>query len=474
MSSTSSAPSKENAASPVQGQDENLHFVVRKGLDLPITGQVDLSREETRTVRQVALLGPDYIGLKPTMAVAVGDRVKRGQLLFTDKKTPGLHFTSPASGTVSAINRGAKRALQSVVIAVDGDEEESFPSYSETQLEELSPELVRDGLLASGLWTALRTRPYGKIPSPESSPHALFVNAMDTNPLAAPPRLALQGREDDFRHGLRVLAHLTTGPLYLCQDTGESLPGTELPMVTPASFAGPHPAGLPGTHIHFLDPVSANKSVWHLALQDVLAIGTLFTTGRLDVTRLIALGGSCFTHPHLLRAPLGANIADLVANELPEMEPEEVRIISGSVLFGHLARGPLAYLGRHHLQISAIQEDSNRLFLDWHRPGLDRFSTKNTFISRLIPGKRFSFTTSTGGGIRPMVPIGMFEKVMPMDFLITPLLRALMVGDTDQAQALGCLELDEEDLALCTFVCPGKDDYCAILRSNLNTIEIEG
>ena len=472
MSSPNSIRSTGNTS--LSSGSSGLAFRIRKGLDLPITGHPDLATERTGMVNRVALIGPDYLGLKPTMAVSEGDRVKRGQLLFSDKRNPGVRFTSPASGSVCAINRGEKRVLQSVVIEVDGEEQEAFASFSEEKLDSLTREEVKDHLLKSGLWTALRARPFGKIPSPETEPAALFVNAMDTNPLAAPPRIALAGREDDFRNGLRVLAHLTPTKLYLCHHREDTLPGAELAFVTPAVFDGPHPTGLVGTHIHFLDPVSATKTVWHLGLQDVIAIGTLFTTGKLDVTRLIALGGACVKHPHLIRAPLGASIADLVAGELTDTDDSEVRVISGSVLFGQHAVGPLAYLGRHHLQISAIAEDSSRLFLDWHRPGVDRFSIKNTFISRLIPGKRFPFSTSTGGGLRPMVPIGMFEKVMPLDLLITPLLRALLVGDADQAQALGCLELDEEDLALATFACPGKEDYCAHLRRNLTTIEDDG
>lgn len=472
MSSTSAARPSGNHTPSKEGLTQPPAFVLRKGLDLPITGQPDLTSVENAAVNQVALLGADYVGLKPTMAVKPGDRVKRGQTLFTDKRNPGINFTSPASGTVSAINRGKKRVLLSVVIDLEGKEEESFASWPATDLDQLSPDDVRTNLLSSGLWTALRTRPYSKVPAADSSPQALFINTMDTNPLAAPPQLALQGREDDFRNGLRVLTHLTSGKLHLCHPPGETLPGSDLPSVSPATFEGPHPAGLAGTHIHFLHPASPSKTVWYLGLQEVIAIGTLFTSGRLDVNRLLAIGGSSFLRPRLKLAPLGANINDLTTNEL--RKDQEIRIVSGTLLYGHAATGPLAYLGRHHLQISAIQEGRNREFLEWHRPGLNRFSVINTFLSKLIPGKRFPFNTSTGGGERPMVPIGMFEKVMPLDLMITPLLRALLIGDNDQAQALGCLELDEEDLALCTFACPGKEDYATLLRKSLTSIEADG
>ena len=474
--SIDNSASSDGEGTPTAGkQAQGKCFKIRKGLDLPITGQPDLTVEEAGKVQSVAIIGTDYVGMKPTMEVKVGDRVKLGQVLFADKKTPGVNYTSPGCGTVSAINRGEKRILLSVVIELDGDEEETFTSFSQDQLAELSREKVVENLLASGLWTALRTRPYSKIPSPESEPHSLFVNAMDTNPLAAPPQVVIQGRKDDLRNGLTVLSKLTDGELFFCQHPGDALPGSELDFVTSATFAGPHPAGLVGTHIHFLDPVSAEKTVWHLDLQDVLAIGALFTSGKLDVERIISLAGTMVERPRLLRTRLGAKIDDLVAGELKTSENEDgCRVISGSVLYGRKAEGLLSFLGRYHLQVSVIEEDSRRELLEWQKPGTDRFSLTRLFAAKILPNPKFRFTTSLHGSERAMVPIGIYEKVMPLDMMPTFLLRALIVGDTDEAQALGCLELDEEDLALCTFACPAKYDFGPILRKNLTTIEVEG
>ena len=453
------------------GNGNLLHFEIKRGLDLPITGAPQAVVEDGAAVKQVAVTGSDFVGMKPTMAVAAGDRVVQGQLLFTDKNTPGVRYTSPAAGTVASVNRGQKRALQSVVIAVDGSDEETFASYGEDRLAQLSRQEVTDNLVASGLWTAIRERPFGKVPSPESSPHSLFVNAMDTNPLGLVPSVAMEGRERDFRNGLTVLSKISGDRLFLCHDPNESIPGADFDFVTSASFSGPHPAGLAGTHIHFLDPVDERKSVWHLDYQDVTAIGALFTSGRLDVRRVISLAGAAVKRPRFVRTRMGARITDLVENEISD---GEVRVISGSVLYGRTVEGPLSYLGRYHSQISVIPEGQERKFMEWHMPGLDRFSVKRTFISALFRDRRFNLTSSTQGSVRAMVPIGMYEKVMPLDIMITHLLRALIVGDTDQAQALGCLELDEEDLALCTFVCPGKYDYSPILRNNLIRIEMEG
>ena len=449
-----------------------MSYNIKRGLDLPITGEPELTVEEAAEVKTIAVIGTEYVGMKPTMAVKVDDTVKLGQLLFTDKKTPGVNYTSPANGKVVAINRGDKRVLESVVIEISGNEEESFTSYSEEQLASLSREEVKENLFASGLWPALRTRPYSKVPPPETTPHSIFVNAMDTNPLAPKPNLIITGRENDFINGLTVISKLTEGNLYLCYESGTDIPGIDLNFITAAEFNGPHPAGLVGTHIHFLDPVSTKKTVWHLNYQDVMAIGSLFITGRLNVERIISLAGPMVKRPRLLRTRIGANVEDIVANEL--IEEGDARVISGSVLFGHKAAGPFAYLGRYHLQVCVIMENRERVLMDWHRPGFNKFSVKTTFISKFIPGKKFAFTTSTEGSERAMVPIGMYEKIMPLDIFITFLLRALIVEDTDQAQALGCLELDEEDLALSTFVCPGKSDYGPLLRQNLTRIEIEG
>ena len=446
-------------------------FKIRSGLNLPIAGVPKQEISDARPPNTVAVLGPDYVGMKPTMAVTGGDRVKEGQVLFADKKTPGVVYTSPGCGEVLAINRGAKRALQSVVVRITGDDAVSFAGYAESRLESLDPETAKENLVGSGLWTALGSRPFSKVPSPQSTPHSIFVTAMDTNPLAADASLIIAERPDDFRSGLKVLSRLTPGKIFLCKAPGTTIPGSELSAVVTAEFAGPHPAGLPGTHIHFLDPVGRNKTVWYLNYQDVMAIGKLFVTGRLDCRRVVSLAGPAVKAPRLLRTYLGASTSELVEGKLAEGEN---RVISGSVLSGRTAEGPLAFLGRYHLQISVLAQGTTRELFGWMAPGFQKFSLKNVFASRLFPGKRLAFTTAANGGGRAIVPIGSYEKVMPLDILPTFLLRALAVDDVEQAEALGCLELDEDDLALCTFVCPGKGEYGSMLRRNLTIIEKEG
>lgn len=445
---------------------------INKGLDLPITGEPQQKIESAPATHTVALLGDDYVGMRPSMAVQEGDQVKLGQVLFTDKKTPGVQYTSPGAGRVASINRGAKRKFESIIIELEGDEQETFTSYQGYSLTQLERDQVRDNLVASGLWTAFRTRPYSKVPAPESVPHSIFVTAIDTNPLAANPEVVLARRDAEFVHGLQVISRLTEGKLFLCKAPGANIPGTDQKFVTVEEFGGPHPAGLPGTHIHFLDPVSPTKTVWYINYQDVVAIGHLFMTGELMTERVISLAGPVAKNPRLLRTRLGANLDELTAGEL---EAGTNRIVTGSVLSGRMSKAPYNFLGRYHLQVSVLAEGTERVLLGWQRPGFDKFSVTRVFVSALLgSSKRFPLTTSTGGSRRAMVPIGTYEQVMPLDILPTQLLRALITGDTEQAQALGCLELDEDDLGLCTFVCPGKYEYGPLLRQNLTIIEREG
>ena len=444
---------------------------ITKGLDLPIAGMPSQQISSKTAVKRVALLGEEYIGMRPSMAVREGDRVQKGQLLFEDKKNPGVRFTAPASGTVSAIHRGERRVLQSVVIDVDGEESVHFPRYELAELAGLTRESVQQQLLESGLWTAFRTRPFSKIPAPGSVPAAIFVTAIDTNPLAADPQPIILAQREAFDAGLTLLTRLTDGKVHVCQAGGGKLGGHPVGQVTFNQFAGPHPAGLAGTHIHFLEPVSLKKQVWHLNYQDVIAVGKVFLEGELYNERIVALGGPQVKEPRLLKTCLGASLDELLEDELLD---DENRIISGSVLSGTHACGPHAFLGRFHLQISVVKEGREKELFGWVMPGKDKFSITRTTVGHFLKRKLFNFSTDTNGGERAMVPIGNYERVMPLDILPTMLLRDLLAGDTDSAQALGCLELDEEDLALCTYVCPGKYEYGPALRSVLTQIEQEG
>ncbi|KAA3609258.1 MAG: Na(+)-translocating NADH-quinone reductase subunit A [Calditrichaeota bacterium] len=443
---------------------------LKKGLDLPINGAPEEAVFEGTSVSQVALVGDDYVGMKPTMAVKIGDTVKLGQLLFTDKKMEGVKFTSPGAGKIVAINRGEKRIFQSVVVELEGDAEVTFKSYPVAKLASLKADAVREQLIESGLWTALRARPFSKIANPTETPHSIFVTAMDTNPHAPAIKNMLAEREDDFVNGLEILRKLTDGKIFVCKSPGDNVPTGSVDVVV-EEFAGPHPAGLVGTHIHFLDPVHRAKTVWHIGLQDVIAFGLLFTTGRLFTERIVSFAGPTVKHPRHLKTRQGALLDDLTNGELKEVEN---RLISGSVLSGRTAVGPFSFLGRYHQQISALEEGREREFFGWLAPGNNAHSLKNIVISKFFFGKKFDFTTSANGSHRAIVPNGNYEAVVPLDVQPTYLLRALAVKDLEEAEKLGALELDEEDLALSTYACPSKNDFGPILRDNLTIIEKEG
>lgn len=445
-------------------------ITIKKGLDLPIAGKPEQVIRDGNTVTEVALLGEEYVGMRPSMKVREGDVVKKGQVLFEDKKNPGVVFTAPASGTITAIHRGEKRVLQSVVIRIEGDESISFTKYAANELSSLTSEQVRKNLQESGLWTAFRTRPFSKVPAVDGVPSSIFVNAMDTNPLAADPAVIISEYEKDFVNGLTVLSRLYEGNIHLCKAPENKIPASHASNVVINEFSGPHPAGLSGTHIHFIDPVGIGKTVWYVNYQDVIAIGRLFTTGELSVERVVAIGGPQVKNPRLVRTRLGANLSQLTANELKDGEN---RVISGSVLSGMKAVGPVDYLGRYALQVSVLEEGREKEFLGWITLGSNKFSISRTTLGHFAK-KLFNMTTAVNGGERAMVPIGAYERVVPLDIIPTLLLRDLSAGDTDSAQALGCLELDEEDLALCTFVCPGKNEYGSLLRAALDKIEKEG
>ena len=357
---------------------------IRKGLNLPITGEPDQEKIKELKTKKVALLGADYIGMKPTMAVAKGDTVKKGQLLFTDKKMNGVKFTSPAPGKVAAINRGERRVFESVVIEVSGEDEETFTSYDASDLDNISEEKAKFQLIDSGLWTSLRARPYSKVANPADRPKSIFINVSDSNPLAVNPSLFVRANIDAFKAGVKSISALTDQVFVCGNDETVNLiySGNVSPKVELTQFLGPHPSGLVGTHIHFLDPVSENKTVWHINYADVVSVGYLFLTGKIFTERLISLAGPAVKEPMLIKTTLGADVNEIVGDNKADGEN---RIISGSVFNGNAIKDSTAFLGRYHNQISILAENRERVFLGWQTPGFDSFSTKRTFLSKLNP-----------------------------------------------------------------------------------------
>lgn len=444
---------------------------IKKGLNLPLSGAPQQIATQGNEPARIAILGDDYIGLKPAFEASIGDRVKTGQVLFTDRKTPNVKYTSPGSGIISKINRGARRHFLSIVLELEGNQELTFKSIQKSRLQSLSRSDIIDQLLDSGLWTALRARPFGKTANPETVPHSIFVTAMDSNPLAPSIEKILEGNEENFECGLIIISKLTDGTLHLCKAPGARMPSPSIKNLSETEFSGPHPSGNVGTHIHFLDPVGPKKTVWHIDAQDAAAVGALFLSGKLNFERIVSLAGPCVGKPRLIKTRIGACMESLTRDELTG---HENRVISGSVLSGRAAVGSVAFLGRYHQQISVIPEGNKREFLGWAAPGIHKFSLNKVLLSGFLRNPSIDFDTSLNGDFRSLVPIGNYEKVMPLDLLPTPLFRSLLVHDIEEAEKLGCLELVEEDVSLCSFVCPSKIDYGPILRDALTTLEKEG
>ncbi len=438
---------------------ERLLF--RRGLSLSLPGAPVQEIRPGNTVQHVALCGGDYPGLKPRLLVKPGDAVRAGQPLFLDKRDPDVMYTAPGGGIISAIHRGPRRQLESIIIRLAGEEQGPVVStpIPNSGFEAMSRMEIVRSLATSGLWTAFRRRPFGRVPHSEEQPSAVFITAMDTEPLAADPAVAIGLAMDEFSKGLHVLTRLTPGNLWLCTAPGWTFGEPNIDRVRHAEFSGPHPAGLAGTHIHQLAPVSHHRAVWHISYADVIAIGKLFSEGVVDYQRIVALGGEPVLRPRLVRTRVGASLADLLEAEI---KPGcTARIVSGSLLSGRTEPADKSFLGRYHLQVSLVAEADRRSRSHWlwRRPGSARVSHP---------------TTTMHGSPSGMLPLKVFERALPAGFLAVPLLRALMSSDVVRAQSLGCLELVEEDLALCAYLCPAKCDYGGALRSALMRIEREG
>ena len=367
------------------------------------------------------------------------------------------------------INRGEKRVLLSVVIEIESITDKGINITKSHSNEKSQEQLVKKCLFDSGLWTSFLTRPYSKVPSGDSVPSSIFITAMDTEPLCPDAELIINQDFKAFGEGVKKISLLTKGNVFICTKNDSKVKVNDHNTY---EFAGPHPAGLAGTHMHFLDAPSASKTVWSIGYQDVIAIGKLFLTGFIDINRIVSIAGPHAIKPRLIKTVLGASLDDILEGEYNKAEG--CRVISGSVLSGFHATNELAYLGKYSRQITIIKEDLEKHFFGWIKPQPNKFSVMPVLLSAFGFFKLFNLTSNLNGGRRAMVPTGVFETLMPQDFLPTQMLRALLVMDTDVAQSLGALELDEEDLALCTFACPAKYEYGSALRDSLQKIEKEG
>ena len=433
--------------------------IIKKGLDLPISGSPSKKITDIPIISTVAILSNDFVGMKPTLIKREGDAVKAGEIIFEDKKNPGVFYTSPAGGVIASVNRGDKRRFLSVEIDISKNEEFVEFEVDNTNLKEL--------LIKSGLWPAFRTRPFNRTPSIDSQPNAVFINACDSSPLSIDPYEIITYDEDNFEKGLETIKKIFNCDINLVYQNHNF--NTYLDGINYHQFIGPHPAGLSGTHISQIYPVSMDRIAWTINFQDLISIGYLINNKKIRTNKLIALAGPSVYEPSLLNTRMGANLDELTAGKISD----KCRIISGSVINGHESEGVMKYLGFYDSLVSVIPDEGNDVFLNWLMPGTNLHSKLNVFTSSMVKPSKYKFNTSINGGDRAIVPVPSYEEVIPQNILVTQLLKALVVSDIEMAVDLGMLELVDEDLALCSYVCPSKYDYSSILMDNLNTLYSE-
>ncbi len=447
-------------------------IVVRQGMDLPIPGAPSDTVEGAPPVGSVAILGDDFPDVRLDARVEEGDSVALGQALLVDARRPEVRFVASSAGRVSSVRRGEGRRLVAVVVEREGEACVEWSPLAADAVRDLGRERTVERLLAAGAWVALRQRPFGGIPDPGTVPDAIFVRAIETDPLAADPAPLMRSRAEDLARGLSALAHLTDGAVFLCTGAGASPGLPEHERVREVQFEGSHPAGLVGTHIHHLCPVSATRRVWYVGVQDVIAIGALLRTGRVEAERVVALAGPFVRRPRQLRTRLGSSTEDLVRGELVD---GECRIVSGPVLSGRRALQPAAFLGRYHEQLCAlpVAAPGSHRRSGWFVPRASRWLGARRRRARFVPPwrPRPAWTGEPHGVRRAMLPLDLFERVVPLRLPVGLLLRALSAGDLEAAERYGAAELEEEDLALCTFLCPSKLEYGTMLRRTLSEIE---
>lgn len=438
---------------------------IRKGLNIRLKGKPDKILIPEEKPGRYAVKPVDFPGLFPKMCVKPGAEVKAGTCLFWDKKNEDIKFTAPVSGIVRDVVRGERRRILEVVIDAKGDDYEDF---GKSDPEKMDTEDIKKKLLVSGLWPAVRQRPYHVVANPEETPKSIFISGFDTAPIAADLDYIIELMpEEDYLTGIKVLRKLTEGKVFLnlaansSSSTLKKTPGVEINY-----FSGPHPAGNVGIQIHHLDPVNKGEVVWYINLQDIVSIGKLFNEGKYAPDKIVALAGSEVEKPRYHRTRTGACIDTITKGNILS---DNVRYISGNVLTGQKIAAD-GFLGYYDSTISVIPEGDYYEFFGWITPGFKKFSFSRTFPTWLMPKKKYRLDTNMHGGERAFVITGEYEKVLPMDVYPMQLLKAILIDDIDKMEQLGIYEVAEEDFALCEYICPSKTEIQSIIRKGLDVM----
>ncbi len=437
-----------------------------KGLDIKLAGEASKETVAAKQAAQYAVAPCDFEGVAPKLLVKVGDSVEAGAALFYNKENSRIIFTSPVSGTISAINRGEKRKIINIVI--DADSTQKSKEFNVVEPTKANREQIIATLLESGLWSLLIQRPYGVIADPAQTPKAIFVSTFDSSPLAPDYNYTLQAEMDSVKRGVAVLQALTEGEVHFGLRANTDTPFANVSGVETTLFKGKHPAGNVGVQIHHVDPINKGEVAWTINIQDLAIIGRLFTTGKIDMTRTIALCGSEVKEPKYVKVMAGAAMSSIVGENVKEQkEGDTIRYISGGVLTGTKSAAD-GFLGYYANSVTLIPEGDKYEMLGWAMPRFSKFSVSKSYFSWLMPWKKFRLDTNLNGGERAFVVTGLYEKYLPMDIYPMHLLKAIIAGDIDKMEALGIYEVVEEDFALCEFVDPSKTEMQEIIRKGIN------
>jgi len=442
---------------------------LKKGLNINLLGEANKVYASVKPTDKYVVKPTDFHELTPKLAVKVGEKVKAGTTLFFDKYNDKVNFCAPVSGEVVDIVRGAKRKILEVVLKADAVI--SYENFTSDTAKNISREKIIETMLKSGVWPFVRQKPYDIVANPTDMPKAIFISAFNSAPLTIDNDFALYGLDELFQKGLDYITQLTSGKTHLNIDgnTNSSTVFTGAKGVEINKISGAHPAGNVGIQVHHIDPINKGEVVWYLQPQDVIAIARLFTEGKYDASRIVALAGSQVKKPRYYRTIAGATIANLLVDNVNEGDN---RIISGDILTGqHIDVN--GTLGFYHTTITVIEEGKEQEFLGWILPGLHKFSASKTFLSWLTPSKKYTLNANMHGEERAYVMTGEYEKVLPMDIFPAHLIKACMIEDIELMENLGIYEVSPEDLALCEFVCTSKIEVQSIIRHALDLVRKE-
>jgi len=446
-------------------------FKIKKGYSVPIKGSAKPEIVEAPHLPFVGICPTDFKGVKPRLQVKVDDEVKVGSPLFFDKKNPDVIFAAPASGRVTAINYGPRRVIEEILIATD--ESYSYVEHESWDLEgiaNLSREDLIQHMLKGGVWPYLRARPFEKIAQADQSPKSIFINCMDTAPLANDPNFSLKDTDQAFAAGVAAMRVLCETVHIAVRHEQPHAGFVSVQGAKVHTFSGKHPAGLVGTHISKIDPLNKGEVIWYLHARDLVMIGQFLLEGKYPVRRTVALAGTGIRNPHYVKTQIGVKIKDLVTGELAEGEQ---RFISGNPLSG-TTRSAETLLGFYDDLLTVLPEGREQYFLGWLKPGLDVPSFGRTFLSGFLPGKKFAMDTNIHGGHRAIIQSGLYESVVALDLHPEFLVKATLAEDIDAMEQLGILECAPEDFALCTYICPSKTEVSQIIADGLDLMEKEG